>query len=124
MYKGKILKNLILIIFIVYSSFAIWISNVCMSDGSNCACMHHGCKHKSSERAINNVCDCDQKAQVLKRDETNFPIRDANPLSILPLPLFIPTDIIISQVPDITEKFGILNSEFQIPRRAPPFSLV
>lgn len=124
MYKGKFFKNLILILLIVYCSFATWTSNACMSDGSNCTCIHHCCKHKSSDRAISKACDCDQKAQVLKQDETNFSIKDLNSLSILPLPLFIPNHIIISKVSDITEHFHINSYYPDIFSRAPPFSLV
>ena len=125
MYKGKIfLKNLILIIFIVHCSFVAWTSNVCTSDDSNCACMHHCCKHENFEATISKVCDCDLKFQVLNRNEVNFPIKDPNLLSILPFPLFLPTYIVISIVSDITEHFHINSYYPNVFSRAPPFQLV
>jgi len=125
MYKGKIfLKTLILITFIVHCSFAAWTSNDCMSDDSNCACTNHFCKHESSETAIGKVCDCDVKSQAQNKNETNFPIKDPNPSSIVPIHLFLPTYIIISKVSDTTEHFHINSYYPDIFSRAPPFSLV
>ena len=121
-YKSQIFpKILILFVLIVHLSFSAWAPVVCAGDDSNCDCIHHRCKHESLEASISKVCDCSLKAQVLNRDKANFHIKNPNILSILSLPLFLPTDIAISQVSDVTEHIHISSYYPNIFSRAPPF---